>query len=245
MGKAVNGMKRLFFISIPLIVAVNLNRAHAQSVDPIDILKTVLAKQNQINDYQVNIEIELDVEFINMPVKHAVMYYKQPEKVKFKSDEFLMLPKRGMNFSLRKILKDDFTSIFTGYEYFDQRRHYIITVIPTKKKSDIVLSTIWVDAELFIISKVENNTRSDGSYIIDFTYGDESNVLPSEMKITFEMAHFNIPLKFIGKPMEIDKQKLKKKEKKTGVVFIRFSNYKVNAGIGDDIFDDDEEHFRR
>ncbi|UCH20628.1 MAG: hypothetical protein JSU83_19145 [Deltaproteobacteria bacterium] len=245
MEKAVNGMKYLFFISILLIVAVNLNRVHARSAGPVDILKTVLAKQNQINDYQVNIEIELDVDFINMPVKHAVMYYKQPEKVKFKSNEFLMLPKRGLNFSLRKILKDDFTSIFAGYEYFDKRRHYIITVIPTKKKSDIVLSTIWVDAELFIISKVENNTRADGSYVIDFTYGDESNVLPAEMKITFQMAHFNIPLKFIGKPLEIDRQKLEKKEKKTGVVYIRFSNYKINAGVSDDIFDEDEERFRR
>ena len=118
-------MKRLLFMSISIFVFISFGRAHSLYEDASQILKTVLAKQNRINDYQVNIEIELDVDFINMPVKHAVMYYKHPQKIKFKSDEFIMLPQKGLNFSLRKILKKKFTSIFTGYEYIDQRRHYI------------------------------------------------------------------------------------------------------------------------
>ena len=226
-------------MSISMLVFISFGPAHAQHVDADRILKTVLAKQDRINDYQVNIEIELDVDFINIPVKHAVMYYKHPQKIKFKSDEFIMLPQKGLNFSLRKILKRDFTAIFTGYEYINQRRHYTIKVIPTKKHSDIVLSTIWLDTELFVISKVENNTRSDGSYTIDFTYGAQSDVLPSEMKITFEMGYFNVPLKFIGKPIEIDEKKLKKGKKKTGVVYLRFSNYKINTGLEDDFFEDE------
>jgi len=232
-------MKRLLFMSISMFMVISLTRAHAQYEDANQILKSALAKQDRINDYQVNIEIELDVDFINMPVKHAVMYYKHPQKIKFKSDEFIMLPQKGLNFSLRKILKKNFTSIFIGYEYIDQRRHYIIKVIPTKKHSDIVLSTIWLDTELFVISKVENNTRSDGSYTIDFTYGTQSDVLPSEMKITFEVGHFNIPLKFIGKPIEIDKKKLNAGEKKTGVVYLRYSNYKINVGLKDDFFEEE------
>ena len=238
-------MNRLFFIWVLLVVILNYNCLQAQEIDLTDILNTVLAKQNHINDYQVNIEIELDVDFIHIPVKHAMMYYKQPERIKFKSNDFILLPKRGMHFSLRKIIKKDYTAIFTGYDYLDQRQHYIIKIIPLKKKSDIVLSTIWVNTESFIISKVENNTRSDGSYTIDFTYGSESDVLPSSMKVTFEMEHFNIPLKFIGKSIKVDKKKLKKKEKKTGVVYIRFSNYKINAGIRDEIFAEEKERFQR
>jgi hypothetical protein len=220
-------------------MVISFSRAHAQHEDADQILKTVLVKQDRINDYQVNIEIELDVDFINMPVKHAVMYYKHPQMIRFKSNEFIMLPQKGLNFSLRNILKKDFTSILTGYEYIDQRRHYIIKVIPTKKHSDIVLSTIWLDTELFVISKVENNTWSEGSYTIDFTYGAQSDVLPSQMKITFEMGHFNIPLKFIGKPIEIDEKKLKKGERKTGVVYLRFSDYKINVGLKDDFFEEE------
>jgi outer membrane lipoprotein-sorting protein len=222
-----------------MFVVISLSRVHAQNEDTNQILKTVLSKQEKINDYQVNIEIELDVEFINMPVKRAVMYYKHPQMIKFKSDEFIMLPQKGLDFSLRNLLKKDFTSILAGYENINQRRHYIIKVIPTKTRSDIVLSTIWLDTELFVISKVENNTRSEGSYTIDFTYGAQSDILPSEIKITFEMGHFNIPLKFIGKPIEIDEKKLKKGEKKTGVVYLRFSDYKMNVGLKDDFFEDE------
>jgi hypothetical protein len=226
---------------ILLMLGVSQNQTHAQSVDPAEVLQSVLAKQDQIMDYQVNIEIELDVDFINMPVKHAVMYYKRPHKIKYTSDEFIMLPKKGMHFSLRNILKDDFTSIFTGYEYIDQRRHYTIKVIPAKKKSAIVLATIWVDAASLVISKVENNTRSEGSYILDFTYGQESELLPAMIKIAFEMEDFNIPLKFIGKPIKSGDKKLKQKGKKTGIVYIRFSGYKINSDLSDDIFEQEPE----
>ena len=126
-------MKRTILISILLVLTLNLYRANTQELDPIDILKTVVAKQNQINDYQVNIEIELDVDFVNMPVKHAMIYCKQPERIKFKSDEFIMLPKRGTNFTLWKIIKEDFTAIFSGYDYLNQHQHCIIKVIPLKK----------------------------------------------------------------------------------------------------------------
>ncbi len=232
-------MKRLLFMSITMFVVISFSQAQAQQGDANQILKTALAKHERINDYQVNIEIELDVDFINMPVKHAVMYYKHPQKIKFESDEFIMLPQKGLNFSLRNILKRDFTAIITGYEYIDQRKHYIIKVIPLKKRADIVLSTIWLDTELFVISKVENNTRSDGSYTIDFSYGARSDILPSEMKVTFEVRHFKIPLKFIGRPIEIDKNKLKKGEGITGVVYLRYSDYKINVGLKDDFFEEE------
>jgi hypothetical protein len=174
-----------------------------------------------------------------MPIKRAVMYYKHPRMIKFESDEFIMLPQKGLDFSLRKFLDKDFTAILTGSEDINQRRHYIIKVIPTKTRSDIVLSTLWLDTEWLVISKVENNTRSEGSYTIDFTYTATSDVLPSEIKITFEVGHFNIPLKFIGKPIEIDEKKIKRGEIKTGVVYLRFSDYKVNMGLDDEFFEDE------
>lgn len=234
-------MKHLPAITILLMLGISQSQTHAQPADSGRILKLVLAKQNQIMDYRVNIEIELDVDFINMPVKHAVMYYKRPQKIKYRSDEFIMLPKKGMDFSLRNILSDDFTSIFTGYEYINQRRHYTIKVIPIKKKSAIVLATLWVDTESLVVSRVENNTRSEGSYILDFTYGQESELLPAMIKIAFEMEDFDIPLKFLGKPIKSDEKNVRQKGKKTGVVYIRFSGYKINSGLSDDIFDEEPE----
>jgi hypothetical protein len=58
------------------------------------------------------------------------------------------------------------------------------------------------------------------------------------IKITFEVGHFNIPLKFIGKPIEIDENNLKRGQEKTGVVYLRFSDYQVNMGLDDEFFED-------
>jgi hypothetical protein len=115
-GRNVNQMKHLLILSILSLIVIRLGLAYAQNEDASQILKTVLSKQEKINDYRVNIEIELDVEFINMPVKRAVMYYKHPRMIKFESDEFIMLPQKGLDFSLRKFLEQGFTSILTGYE---------------------------------------------------------------------------------------------------------------------------------
>ena len=231
-------MKHLLILPIISLFIIHSELAYAQNENASHMLNTVLAKLEKVNDYRVNIEIELDVDFINMPVKRAVMYYKHPRMIKFESDEFIMLPQKGLDFSMRRFLKKDYTAILTGYEDINKRRHYVIKVIPTKTRSNIVLSTLWLDTEGLVISRVENNTRSEGSYAIDFTYTATSDVLPSEIKITFEVVHFNIPLKFIGKPIEIDEKKLKRGEKKMGVVYLRFSDYRVNIGLGDEFFED-------
>jgi hypothetical protein len=98
-----------------------------------------------------------------------------------------------------------------------------------------------VATESLVVSRVENNTRSDGSYTLDFSYGQESELLPAMIKITFEMEDFNIPLKFIGKPIKSDDKKLKQKGKKSGIVYIRFSGYKINSGLSDNIFEQETE----
>jgi len=212
----------------------------AQEVDPYDIINKVKAVTDQIKDYTADVEIEVDVDFINIPVKHASIYFKAPDKVKFKSDDFFMIPKRAINNSFRKLLNSEYSAIYTGNEIIDKKDYTIVKIIPLEKKSDIILATLWIDTVNYTISRIESNTRNDGTYNIDFVYNDPRIPLPSIMQISFEIGKMRIPLKFIGKSSGVDMEELKTEGKQKGSVYLRFSNYEVNSFLNDSIFIEDD-----
>ena len=84
------------YILIGLIVLF-VQDMHGQERDPYLILDSLKTRLDGIEDYSAEIEIEVDVDFINMPKKHATIYFKQPDRIRFRSKEFIMLPKRGLN----------------------------------------------------------------------------------------------------------------------------------------------------
>lgn len=213
--------------------------AISQEPDPDTLIRNVLEKMEKVESYQVDVEIEVDVEFINMPIKHATMFYKHPDKVKFKSDEFIMLPKKGLNNGIRKLLSEPYTSIYVGTEILNGSKNHIIKIIPLGKKPDIILATLWINEKTLLVSKSESSTRNEGTFIVEFSYADSTIALPSEMIISFEIENLKIPLKFIGKTQGIDIDSDKAKGKQEGRVFLSFSNYVLNLTIDSSVFEDE------
>lgn len=210
--------------------------ARGQDPDPGTIIDSVRQKIERIMDYQADIEIEVDVEFIRMPVKHATIYYKQPDRVRFESDEFLMLPKRGFDKQVTDILDEPYSAIYLGREMLEGKENHLLRIVPLGKKPEVVLATWWIDTENYLITRNESTLRKGGNFTVDFIYGDPGIPLPTQMTFSIEVEKFSIPLKFIGKAegMEIDRDKMK--EDSRGKVYIRFSNYRINQGLDDASF---------
>lgn len=210
----------------------------AQEIDPYKVLGHVKDMADQIKDYTADIEIEVDVDFIQIPVKHATIFFKTPDKIKFKSDEFFMIPKRGFKNVYRDLLNSNYSAIYAGDEWIDDKAQYIIKIIPLEKKPDVIMATWWIDTANYTISKIESHTRNDGTYMIDFDYNNPDIPLPSMMLISFEIEEMKIPLKFIGKSTGRELEQLNTEDKQTGKVYLRFSNYVINSKLEDTIFDE-------
>jgi hypothetical protein len=211
-----------------------------QEKDPYAIIDTMKYYVEQVIDYSADLEIDVDVDFINMPSKHARIYYKKPDKIKIKSDEFFMFPKRGLKNRMTEILDEPYTAIYLDQEIIREELHHVIRVVPMGRKPDIILATWWINCNSFLISRSESNTRNDGSFLVDLFYDDPEIHLPTEMIFTFEIEKLKLPLKFIGKSagMEMDKSKMNDSQK--GKVYIKFSNYHVNTDLQDELFEDNE-----
>ena len=228
---------KYYILFLLLIWMHSQSNIFAQEINPDSLLIKVKQKLELIKDYKADIDIHLDVDFIKMPDKHAKMYFKHPDKVRFTSDEFIMLPKRGIGISLRKLLSGNYIAVYSGQEEINGKPHVVVKVIPESKKSDIVLSTLWIDTENARISKMENTTRDTGSYMIYLKYGDHEVELPTEIKISFRVKNLEIPLKFIGKNSTVDIDELQKDGDKKGIVIIKLNYYEINRGIKETFFD--------
>lgn len=228
---------------ILIIIFLNaITYVTAQEIHPDSLIQQVKNEYLKISDYQADIKVKVDVDFIKIPDKHATIYFKQPDKITYKAEEFILLPKKGMNFSINELLKHRYSTIYIGQEILNETNQEIIKIIPHDPKSEIILATLWIDNARHRISKIETNSKKAGSYSIEFTYSEETEILPVTTKFSFEITNLDLPFNvFFDSNPDFFKEKSKKKKngKSTeGSVTIYYSNYKINEGIPDSVFND-------
>ena len=226
-------MKKLLVSIILLLYAF----IFPQSKDPDLILKRVVESFNKVKDYEVEVQVKVDVDFIKVPETKAKIYFKQPDKINFESDGFAMLPKEGINFSPMSFLKKDYTALYQKEDYIDGHPLSVIKIIPSAEQGDIVLTTLWIDQSHNIINKVESTTKTNGTFTIDLKYDENRKNfnLPSFMVFGFNIDKMNLPKAFIGQAETESHKNIGKTT--SGKVYITYSNYKVNIGLSDKIFE--------
>ena len=212
----------------------------SQNIDPYQLLDLVKEKFTEVNDYEVDAEISVDVNFLNVPKSKAKIFFKQPDKVKLVSDGFAMLPKQGMNFSPAKLLNMDYTAIYVNSELVDNHLTEVVKIIPTSNSEELILSTLWIDPEYNIIRKIESTTKNTGTNNIHLYFDEYLSVgLPNKVEFKFNIRNFQLPSSIT---MDFDSKEKKPTDDQTeisGIVEVVYSNYKINSGIPDSIFEEE------
>jgi len=220
-----------------ILLAISLGVSNPQKKDPDHILDEVKRTFNKVQDYVVDVNIKVDVDFIKAPETKATIYFKQPDKVHFESESFAMLPKEGLDFSPMGFLKEKYTAIYEKADTVDGYKTDVIKVIPLVDETNVVLTTLWIDESRYIIRKVQSTLKMGGTFAIELKYDNSMKYpLPSSMIFTFNIERMNLPKGMAG---ELNENKSKDEKKKTtGKVYVTYSNYKVNKGIPDSVFEE-------
>ena len=232
-------------IKIKIIIAVFLIilTAFGQTKDPDVILKKVINSFNKVQDYEVDAKIKIDVDFLKAPDTEAKIYFKQPDKVKFESNTFALLPREGFDFSPNRLLQKKYTAFYVREDTIDEVITSVIKVIPLGETDDVILSTLWIDQAKSVIRKVETTTKTNGTFSIELKYEQSATryPLPSSMIFSFNIDKTNIPVGFSGDlSPDKDEKKRDTKPTTTGKVYVTYSNYNVNKGIPDKFFEEKE-----
>lgn len=224
-------MKKFFVLFLLVSLSVS-----AQTKDPNKLLDALRSRFEKVKDYQADVEVKLDMEFIKVPPTKAKVYFKQPDKFKLDSEGFAMLPKQSTNFSPMQLLKGDYTAVYVRTEKVEGKSLDIVKLVPNNDTSNFIISTLWIDAAHSIINKVETTTKKSGTVKTEFTYTPASIPLPTVLKLSFNLGEANLP----DSPMSSkkDNEQTRRPTKIKGSVIMSYSNYKINKGIPDKFFEE-------
>lgn len=217
-------MKRLLVCTLFFIFCVN-PYCHGQVTDAEALLDSTRKQLAGIASYEADARFEVDIDFVNMPPKDVRIRFEAPDKLDVDTDGFLLIPRVGLKPVVRQFDQDKFITLYLGEEMVNGINCHLIKLIPTSRNSRIILSTLWIGQEDFLIHRWESFTQKSGRMLIDLEYTDE--ILPSAMECTFEVSGMNIPLKYFGNEVEIDRGMMKDADGVEGRVMITFQNYRI------------------
>jgi len=215
-------MIRLVTILFLLICRIGF----AQQEIDADLLH-IKARMDAVQQFSATVVLDLDVPFIRMPTKTAKISYERGKQTTFSSQDFVMLPKRGLDFSLTELFKYPFITVERGTEMRNGKSLKILNVIPTDNRSELALATLFMDVENQRIVQSEINTRKEGSYTLQMQYANEKDMLPNYLEAAFAVERLKIPFNFMGKDTQIDRKQMKAKDTKTGVIKMQLKDYNI------------------
>lgn len=204
-----------------------------------EIIRKVKTKVDKVNDYEAKGILKTNVSFIKTPVADVKVYFKKPQKIKIKNESGISLvPKGSVNISLSNVFEK-----IGEYDVIDVNKESgtgfrVIKLLPKSEESDIVLSTLYIDENLMVIRKARITSKENGTHELELSYGKYTEYgLPDKLIFIFNVKDYKLP-KGIAFDYDdgIDKKKTAEQKDEKGKVEITYSEYKINKGIQDSVF---------
>jgi len=224
-------------VSIFVLVFVTGNLVSAQT--PEELLIKVKEKIDKVNDYEANGRMRTNVIFIKAPVAKVKIYFKKPNKLRVKNESGIsFIPKGAVNINLANLFmnNEQYDIIDIGKEAVTGFR--VLKLLPKDENSDVVLSTLYIDEKLLLIRKTKTTTKDNGTYELELTYGKYAAYgLADKVLLSFNTKDYKLPkgVTFDYDDGEKTATDNKLKDKK-GKVEISYSDYIINKGIPDSVF---------
>ena len=195
--------------------------------DPEALIQGVAEKMRLVENYRADVLIKIDVDFINIKERKAVVYFEKPDKFDIKVKGLVLMPKKGSQMEYLDLINQEHTSIYTGEDTLMDQGAHTVKIIPISDSSEIILGKLWIGKEDNLIHRVQSYTKTNGYYTLDIFYSGHPLNLPDRIKITFEMKGYKIPASMTGDIAEMAEE-IKKEEITQGIVWLTYSNYIVN-----------------
>jgi len=226
-------MRKIIFLCV---LALNV-----QAQDADKLVKDIRAKMAQVNDYKATGKLKTDVSFLKIPVSDIQVYYKKPDRFKVKKDGGIsLLPKGGVSVNLNSLMMmDNVTAVSAGESVFQGVKVKVVKLLPMDENSDLILTTLYIDADRLLIYKSVTTTRDNGTYDMQMIYGRyEKYGLPDKVIFSFNTKDYKLPkgVTFEYEPGEKPQQTQDALKNKKGKVEITYSSYAINQGVSEAVF---------
>ena len=215
-----------------------LSFSYAQDINVL--VANARAKIDKVNDYEASGKMKTNVAFLKVPVANIKAYFKKPNKLKIKSEKGVsFIPKGAVSINMNNILSEkNYTIIDAGTEKIGSAMVRVVKLLPNDDNADVVLSTVYIDPVNNLIRKSKTTTKENGTFELEMTYGKYAEYgLPDKIIFSFNTKDYKLPK---GVTFDFDDGAEQKKpqdmKNKKGRAEIDFSNYIINKGVLDSVF---------
>jgi outer membrane lipoprotein-sorting protein len=230
-------------LSVPafLLTLLLLPAFASQAQDANELIKKVKDKLALVSDYQAEGVMKTDVSFMKVPESKVTIFYKKPDKFKIKKqDGISIVPKGGGNINLAALFEgNNYTAVPAGKGTVNDAPVTIVKLLPLDEKSDVVVSTLYVDEKDALVKKAIITTRENGTYEMEMQYGKyASRGLPDIITFLFATKDYKLPK---GLAFDYDAGGQQQKANtpagnQKGKIQISYSSYNINKGLSNDLF---------
>ncbi|MFP3903754.1 MAG: LolA family protein [Armatimonadota bacterium] len=208
--------KMLLYASVLCAAVVMQVTAHAITGD--EIVHRALQLQREIEDYTARVTVQTDIPDVDIPARLVTVYYKRPDKVRVVSENLVIMPRNVLQLhSLGSKIIDDADCHLQGQKTVSGRTLYSVKVIPRAKKNPN-RAIIWIWGDNWTPRTLEAYRGPELKAKIQWTHQQVNNTYWLPETIRFEAVGEDLP------------------GRKSGTITLRFSNFRVNTGLSDDIF---------
>ena len=221
----------------PLFVAIAGNE-QGGTVTGEAVLRKVEELYSGVHDYTVTLDVVADMERMKVPPMHATMYYKQPDKMHFDAKGFALLPREGMGLAFGK-----FASRYTADQMvkdtLDGSEKFKLTLVPKGETQRIRNLFLYVDPIRWTPVRVESHMFGGRSMAVTIRHEQVSGFwLPALLTVTFSSTNADTAE---AMPFEQGAPVPPRQMLRAGTITIRYSDYRVNTGLSDELFKKESE----
>ncbi len=216
---------------VGLFVAMFLFITGGSQPNTVSYLQNVLNHFSGIKDYTVDVRVHFDVRDFQAPDMEATVYYKEPDKVRIKSKGLFILPRQVGLFNPRQFNPNDYDVRLIDTLTLNADPCVRVSLTPKNKRRKDREIILTIDKKDWLVREISTPPSQGKNVTARITYGSFNGFeLPSEMNVDIDVNNANVNIPEIGrdhKPMNSI----------SGSVQIYYSNYEINTGLSDKIFE--------
>jgi hypothetical protein len=203
-----------------------------------DILRRVEQQVAGVKDYTVTLDVVADIEHLKVPPMHATLYYKQPDKVHIASKSFAMLPRESMGMQFSKLNERYAVDSVVTDRKASPVIHRLV-MHPRDERSSVRRILVFVHGERWTPERIEIPQPGGAMMKAAFVYQHVNEFwLPSQLTVTFATGTADsaaaVPANpFGGGP---GARMAPRGAGRSGTITVKYSDYRVNTGLGDEVF---------